>query len=243
MLRSRAVAPLAIDSLRHVLRKNRLALRFVMARRNVRIRVVAEHALVSDIAPRCGVRYIEPRTHAPGAALLRVPAQRKLDQPAPLGSMQICACVVAGPKDEIDRQLFDIRLFTVEPDLPPPLVVFALPHEHRIVRVRSLVRVVFDCVFRRGTVKRSSHSSAPVGLVDSCVTAGADFGIHVLTPRKRRHKALAYQEKPPGDSDSNGGEDNPRDSRRRAPHVARMRSAGRTAGSVRRSTGFPRWCW
>src|SRR5580658_8345804 len=93
MPRPRPVATLAIDTLRQIAGKHRVAARRVMASRNLLIRVVTENALVGDEAPRLWMGGIESRAHAPISALFRIPAERQYDIFAAGTAVQIRARV------------------------------------------------------------------------------------------------------------------------------------------------------
>src|SRR5271170_1238318 len=108
MLRPRPVTTLAIDALRQIAGKYRIAAGSVMARRNFRYGIVTEDAFVGREAPRLRMDRIESRAHAPISVFLRIPAERQLYIAAVGHPMQIRPRVVAGTDRIVDLHLFDV---------------------------------------------------------------------------------------------------------------------------------------
>jgi hypothetical protein len=81
---------------------NRFGERLVMSRRDVRISIVAEHAVVPDLAAEAFViGAVVARVHGPVAALFGVPGKRQFDQRVAKCPVQVGARVGAGPYDEV----------------------------------------------------------------------------------------------------------------------------------------------
>ena len=131
-----SVTSLAIDPFRQRILVDRLGKRLVMAGRDLRIPVVAEHALVGDRAAEAIViGTVVTRIHRPVASLFGVPGQRKLDQRVAAGPMQICASVIAGAHDEVDALFHDVDFPAREIDLMAALIILAIAQEHREIAV------------------------------------------------------------------------------------------------------------
>src|SRR5262249_5960858 len=75
---ARPVATLAIDSFGQAALIHRLTSRLVVPGGDLRVSVVAEHALVGDGPRRQGVIAVVSRTHRPGAPAFGIPGQGKL---------------------------------------------------------------------------------------------------------------------------------------------------------------------
>src|SRR5204863_5670369 len=118
VLAAGTVASLAIDSGRKLTNENGLAAGRLVVRRNLRIAGMAEDALVRGEAAGLRMRGIEARTHAPATPLLRIPAERQLDEASARSAMEIGPRMGAGSHDVVDLQLLDVGLFTAEADLP-----------------------------------------------------------------------------------------------------------------------------
>src|SRR5262252_9391319 len=102
MASRRTVAPLAVDSFGQRTGESWLRLQLLMTGGNLRVRVVAEHALVIDLAAGIGlIGRVVPWVHAPVAALLGVPAERKLLQSAGSSLMEESSGVAAGSHDKV----------------------------------------------------------------------------------------------------------------------------------------------
>src|SRR5207247_5659734 len=110
---------------RKIPRENGLAAGRLMARRDLRISRMAEHALVRSQAPGKGMQGIVTRAHTPITAFLGVPAEWKLSQTSARRAVQIRSRVAARAQHVVDLHLFDVRLFPAETDLPAALIVTA----------------------------------------------------------------------------------------------------------------------
>src|SRR5207247_472188 len=73
------MTPLAIDAFAHVAAKDRLAAWSIVPGWNARDSIVAKDAFIGNQPPGDRMSRIEPGTHCPIAALLRIPAERQLD--------------------------------------------------------------------------------------------------------------------------------------------------------------------
>jgi hypothetical protein len=94
--------------------------------------------------------------------------------------------VVACTYHVVNFHLFDIRLFSVEADLPPSLVIGLIAKNHRVVRVRQGVVelrvpfIVFDCVRRSGLKQGFGHSRLPIVFKDLIMATRAKPGVDVF---------------------------------------------------------------
>jgi hypothetical protein len=106
-------------------------------------------------------------------------------QRIPAGQVKIGARMIARSHDEIHRLLIDIGFPAVEPRLPAPLVIFAVPLDHRKVRAGRLVikalprREILDRVGRRQPVERPPHAGLPEVGRQLRVAARAQCRVHV----------------------------------------------------------------
>ena len=126
VLFSRTVAALAIDSRR----QPSIGFR--------RIAVMTEQTLIGDRAAEvevCGV--IVARAHGPTAPALRIPAQRKLNQPALRTSMYEGTSAIAGTNDEIDPLLYYVDFCTRPVKLVPSLKPFFSAAQYAVMAVRG----------------------------------------------------------------------------------------------------------
>src|SRR5260370_15942423 len=111
-----------------------------MSRRDLRISVVTEHAIVSyGTAEAVMIGTVVARVHRPVASFFGVPPEWHFDQRAAAGPMQVRACVISGSHDVVDLLLHHIDWLAREVDLVAALVVFAIAPEHGEVAVRWLV--------------------------------------------------------------------------------------------------------
>src|SRR5579864_9563424 len=181
-----AMAPLAIDAFPHT-GKNWIGFRFAPGW-NLRIRIVAEHAIEADQAPLSLMVWpVITGIHCPVADGLGIPAKGKFDQSVATGPVQIGSRMVAGADDEVDFRLGHVRLFTVKVELILALEILPIMLHHRVVSVRRTVIVgfciVFDPVVRGRPVERSPHARAAVTLPDAWMTSGADLRVEVSSGR------------------------------------------------------------
>ena len=86
----------------------------------------------------------------------------------------------------VNFHLFDIRLISVEADLPPSLVIGLVAKNHGEVRVRQgvvelrLPLIVFDCVRRSGLKQGFGHSRLPIVFIDLTMAKRAKLGVDVF---------------------------------------------------------------
>ncbi len=126
---------------------------------DLRIGIVAGHALVGDGACGAGViGAVVAGIHGEGAAVFGVPAERELLERAASGAVQVGFGVIAGAEDEIDLLLFDVGLAAVEAELPAPLEDAAGALDHG--EVAGGRRVVVGLV-RAGARRAWDRRSAP----------------------------------------------------------------------------------
>src|SRR4030095_10824974 len=103
----------------------------ILGRLVLRISVMAEHAPVCDPAaeaPMAGP--VVAGAHGPGAALLRIPGQRKLDQFFRFRPADVASGMITGAKPVIHSRLENVSRFSVESDLMPLEVCAAVPRRH-----------------------------------------------------------------------------------------------------------------
>jgi len=104
MSQPRTVASLTIDALGQGARESRLRLYLFVAGGNLWIRIVAEHALVIDLAAGVGlIGNVVPRVHGPVAALFGIPGERKLLQSAGSHLVEIGPDMAARTHDKVYR--------------------------------------------------------------------------------------------------------------------------------------------
>src|SRR5207253_5110632 len=175
MTLSRSMAPLAIDAFWYRLQILRLRACFLVAVRNPRIRIVAEHALVVDDARGAlVVRPVVARIHRPIAAFFRIPTKRQLLQRIAARQVKVSPGVVPRTHYEIDLLLLHIGFLTVEAELPAALIILAAPLDHGEVAVRCFVikrlawLEIFDHILRVQPVERSPHAGLSEGARDAC---------------------------------------------------------------------------
>ena len=119
---SRPVAPLAVDSLGKRIQIYRFCEGLAVALRNLRIPVVAIHAVVGDFPPKAlVVRSVVARIHGPLPALVRVPPQREFQEGIAGGPRKEGAGMISRPDDEVDTLLHHIYLATLGAGLVSPL--------------------------------------------------------------------------------------------------------------------------
>src|ERR1700734_3871195 len=127
MRRTRAMAALAVDTRwQYCTIYGMRGEITVRGRRNLRIRVMAEHALICNRPSRQRVRIVETWIHPPMASIFGVPSERQFDQRSVLFTMQIGPCMISRTHDVIDCQFFNVLRFTVETSLPAALIVPAV---------------------------------------------------------------------------------------------------------------------
>ena len=155
VLATRSVTTLAVYPVGHFPGKDWISAAKSRAGGKLRIAVVAENAFVSDAAPKSFlVGAVIAGVHSPVAAFSGIPGQRKLDESAFDGLMQIGAGMISRPDYEIDFFLYSIGFRAVETDLITPLEVTAITLNHLIVTVGCLVIIgvipgeIFNDVFR-----------------------------------------------------------------------------------------------
>src|SRR5215467_11708279 len=96
--------------------------------------------------------------------------------------MEISPRMVARAYDKINRFFVDIRLSSIETDLPAPLIIFAAVRDHGEITVRSpMVESLSlrDFRLRTHARKRSSHAGFPVASRLLAVAIRADGRIDV----------------------------------------------------------------
>jgi len=135
---SRTMAALAINPFRQAIAKNEFAVGCFMCG-DLRIAIVAEHAVIADFAARVRRGGIVARIHGEMAALFRVPGEWQFDQRAARRAMQISAHPAARAHDVIDAQLFHVLFPALVPELPSALIKLAVAHQHRVVGCGCLV--------------------------------------------------------------------------------------------------------
>src|SRR5215471_14336634 len=137
----RPMTSLTIDAFRERLEESHLRARRMFQRfGDLRISVVTEDAFVMHRADGAGIiGLIVARTHLPIASLFRIPAQRKNLKRAARREMKISPRMIARAYNKIDRFFVDIRLFSIETNLPAPLIIFAPARDRGEIAVRSLV--------------------------------------------------------------------------------------------------------
>src|SRR4051812_30378170 len=134
MLRSVAVATLAVNAFRQGGRIDGARERLLMPSGNLRVGVVAEHALVGDGPAEALVAgAIVARIHGPVAAVLRVPAERQLDDRTFRRAIHIGAGVVARAHDVVDALLHYVDLRACGVELVTALKDLAVADRHREV--------------------------------------------------------------------------------------------------------------
>src|SRR5260370_23399629 len=118
-----------------------------------------------------------PGVHGPVAASFRIPGERRLDQCAAAGAMQIRADVVARPHHVVDLKILYVLFLAIVSDLPAPLIVAVIAPLHAEPGIRRAViesaSVGFDRVFRPRLIKRSSHPLVPLSPEDLLITTPA----------------------------------------------------------------------
>ncbi len=135
MFGSRTVASLAIDPLRQFAEEHRIAARFLVGGRDVRVAVVAEHALVGD--EPAGLRMLACRTREPCAIPRRGrdTSQGAVRSACPRGPVQIRAGMISRAHHIVDAQFFHVDLFAARVQLPAPLEILAVSDGHGVVAV------------------------------------------------------------------------------------------------------------
>src|SRR5947208_894486 len=103
MLFAGTMTAFARDSVRYRPGEPRLGSKSVVRAGSLRVRVVAEHAVVANetLSARM-VRRVVPGAHSPVAASFGVPAHRQFCQGSTRGQMQVRPSMVARPKNEIN---------------------------------------------------------------------------------------------------------------------------------------------
>src|SRR5258707_15154992 len=115
MLLPRPVTALAIDAFGQWQQIPGLGALLAVGRRDLRVGVVARHALVGDGSGGTGmVRPIIPRIGRPGASVFRIPSERQLLQRAAAGQAQIGARMITRPQHEIALLLLAARWIAAE---------------------------------------------------------------------------------------------------------------------------------
>ena len=186
MVASGSVAPLAVDAFGQVASENRVAAGRFVPCRNSRNSVMAEHALVGDEAAGSGMIGIGTRRHGPGATgFVRIPTQGQLDESSGGRTMQIGPRMVARAQDVIHLQLFNVRFFSREADLPAPLIEIAIAADHCVVSIgqRVIEFVTFVISYRVGgsrTKERAAHTGLAVVVGNLPMTRGAHSGIDIF---------------------------------------------------------------
>ena len=179
---ARAMASLAVDAQRKLLRKPGFAPVAIGPGGQRGIGVVAEHAVVVDRAAEIGVpRLVVTRTHSP-AALLGIPGDGKLGQLAGRGKVQIAAGVITGSNDIADLDLQNVSRPAAVVHLIAELIKAALTFRHAIVAVGSSVMemivlpVVFDDVAGGWAIERAGHGHALIAFGKGRVARAATVG-------------------------------------------------------------------
>ncbi len=136
MFAAGTVASLAINAFGQRTRVYGLRKRLVISRRDLRIPVVTEHAIVTQRAAEAVmIRTIVARVHRPVASLFGVPCERQFDQLVAGGPMHVRADVITGTQNVVDLLLQHIDLFAIEIDLVSALIVFTIAPEHGEIAV------------------------------------------------------------------------------------------------------------
>src|ERR1043166_4721909 len=118
-----AVAALAIDALGQRREIARLGALFTIRGRDLRIGVVAAHALVRDGTRGAGIiGAVVTGIRRPGSAVFGVPAERQLLKCSARGEVQVSSRMIAGAEHEIGGLLFDVGGVAIEADLPASLI-------------------------------------------------------------------------------------------------------------------------
>src|SRR5258705_8915572 len=118
-----AMAALAIDAIGDRSAKNRRRSGSIGTLFNLGITVVAEHALIGDLAAKILlIGAVVTRIHGPVALFFGVPADWQLTEPTVGTLVQIGARVVSGPDNEVDLFLNHVGLFAVETNLVTALI-------------------------------------------------------------------------------------------------------------------------
>ena len=181
-----AMATLAINTLRHGAAVHRICGEVTMRGwRNLRVPVVAEHALIRNGAARHRVVVVETGIHAPVAAVFGIPGERKFDQRSILLAMQIGPHMIARAHDLVDRQLFYIVWIAVETLLPAALIVLSIMLREGVIRAGGCVieLAIFggapDGVSGSRLVEGVRHPGVSVssGLGGMALRAGCGVGI------------------------------------------------------------------
>ena len=178
----RAVATLAIDSLRENRRKDGKLL-FVVSGSLVSlgIAVVTKQAFGGNGA--MDVLLIAPivaRAHGPRAGALAVPAHREFYELALRCPVKKGSRMIAGADNVIDLLLHGVCFVPVESDSVTAFEKLSVMLNHRVREsgefvVESIIlRVLSDEVLRRRMGKRSTHARLSVGGRDIAVAARAD---------------------------------------------------------------------
>src|SRR5271165_3396100 len=184
MLFAAPMASLAIDSFRQARESGGRAWIVVVRLRNLRIRIVAEHAIVGDSPPEPQmIGAIIARIHSPIPSFLGVPGERQLDERAVGVVMQVGSHVVSGSDNEVNLLFSEVVLFAVEPDLILALIITSVPLDHGEVRVGGrmiksvFVGIVLDPILGPGAIKRTPHASAAVALPNLGMASGTGLRI------------------------------------------------------------------
>jgi len=135
------VAALTIDAFRQCCAENGLRPRVIVALRNLRVSVVAEHAAVTDLPPRWWLRGIEAWIQSQVAALFRIPRKGKFDENAARSSVKVTPDVIAGPHHIIDAQFLHVVGLAIPPGLPAALVNAVVSPNEAIEGIGSAVMI------------------------------------------------------------------------------------------------------
>src|SRR5258708_5763219 len=164
VLAGRSVASLAIDTFRQRARIHGLGERCLIRRRNLRICVVAEQALVTQRPAEAGMgRTVIAGIHRPIAALFGVPGERQFDQLIAGGSMNIGAVVITRAENVVDLLFEYVDLFALEVDLITALIIFAIALQAGGIAGGCLLVIsAFGRIGGGWAIKRPRHARLPV---------------------------------------------------------------------------------
>jgi hypothetical protein len=170
----------AIDPLREVARKDRIAAKPVRTFRNRRISGVARDALVRDFAAEVlVVGVVVAGVHRPTATAFGIPSQRQFIETAVGGLVEECAGVIAGTYHEVDLALEDVDLLAGGPDLVASLEEAAAAFPQLIVSIGGLMVELLTVAEtgghcrRRGAIEGAGHAGGQKLLRDIGVARGA----------------------------------------------------------------------